>query len=182
MLAPDHRYPLGGSAAGLKALADDLMPPLIKHKGLSSATDAGTVGGKPAPWTRLVLQKLVRFPPLSKETMVVLRRCLGVHQAWRTEQDQIGDGHYIPDTRSQDATEMEQALQQRILDARKHAHIAPTKFRRSSTKHLLASGHATPLDGAASALASVNFAHTTRAPHSDHAHALTDALRYPTAD
>ena len=39
VLAPDHRYPLGGAAAGLKALSDDLMPPLIKHKGLSSATD-----------------------------------------------------------------------------------------------------------------------------------------------
>lgn len=45
VLAPDHRYPLGGSAADLKALSDDLMPPLIKHKGLSSATDPGT-GGK----------------------------------------------------------------------------------------------------------------------------------------
>jgi len=39
ILAQDHRYPLGGAAAGLKALSDDLMPPLFKHKGLSSATD-----------------------------------------------------------------------------------------------------------------------------------------------
>ena len=77
ILAPDHRYRMGGAAAGLKALSDDLMPALFKHNGLSSDTDVGTVNGKPAPWTRLVLQKLVQYPPLAKEMMVKLRRVLG---------------------------------------------------------------------------------------------------------
>ena len=71
------RGDVGGAAAGLKALSDDLMPALFKHNGLSSDTDVGTVNGKPAPWTRLVLQKLVQYPPLAKEMMVKLRRVLG---------------------------------------------------------------------------------------------------------
>jgi len=140
ILAPDHRYPLGGSAVGLKHLSDDLLPPLLKHKGLTSATDSGTVGGKPAPWTRLVLQKLVRFPPLEKTAMVLLRRCLDVHREWREEQNQISDAHYITDTRSHEAAQQEKSLQERILEARKAGNITPHTFHRKYARNLLARG------------------------------------------
>ena len=166
VLAPDHRYPLGGSAAGIKALSDDLMPPLIKHKGLSSATDPGTVGGKPAPWTRLVLQKLVYYPPLAKENMVLLRRCLKKHEEWREEQNQIGDAHYLSDARSQEDTQLEKSVQQRIMEARTAAQMMPASFGKRSSKNVL--GGATPMSSLSSA-----------APHAPQSHSVAFARGPP---
>jgi hypothetical protein len=154
------------------------MPPLIKHKGLASATDPGTVGGKPAPWTRLVLQKLVRYPPLAKEMMVLLRNCLDKHQQWRVEQQQIGDSHYIADPRSDEATQKEKALQERILEIRKRAHVMPPHFGKRSHKHILSTTHSGAGSPMASVVApSVAFVHDGARPSQGDAHAaLTEAL------
>ena len=183
ILAPDHRYPLGGSAVGLKHLSDDLLPPLLKHKGLTSATDSGTVGGKPAPWTRLVLQKLVRFPPLEKTAMVLLRRCLDVHREWREEQNQIGDAHYITDTRSHEAAQQEKSLQERILEARKAGNITPHTFRRKSTRNLLATApsHAdtATAGGPANSVAFAGHTSQHRPPAVTTNMQLTEALSVP---
>jgi hypothetical protein len=169
VLAPDHRYPLGGSAAGIKLLSDDLMPPLIKHKGLSSGTDPGTVGGKPAPWTRLVLQKLVYYPPLAKEIMVLLRRSLQTHAEWREEQDQIGDAHYLADVRSQETMRLEKSVQERIVEARKGAHVMPANFRRKSTKNV--GGMSPTHAGGMSSLSSAAPRGSVTFPHAEHAKA-----------
>ena len=72
---------------------------------------------QPAPWTRLVLQKLVRFPPLPKEQMVLLRRCLQKHREWRVAQEEMGDAHYITDVRSPRSSQLEKSVQERILEA-----------------------------------------------------------------
>jgi hypothetical protein len=117
------------------------------------------VGGKPAPWTRLVLQKLVRYPPLAKEMMVLLRNCLDKHREWRELQQQIGDAHYIADPRSDEAAQHEKALQERILEIRKKAQVVPPSFGKRSSKlgHSLSAAN-TPLASAAAA-PSVAFAH-----------------------
>jgi hypothetical protein len=157
VLAPDHRYPLGGSALGLRAPSEDLLPPLVRHKGLSSATDVGSVGGKPAPWTRLVLQKLVHYPPLPKTTMAVLRRCIGHHRAWRREQDLIADAHYLADPRDADKASLEHALQQRIIEARETRRVSAASFSKPR-----ASSIASPT--ATSPLAASSFLATAAAP------------------
>ena len=99
---------------------------------------------------------------------MILRRSLDKHQEWRREQEEIGDAHYITDTRAPAAVEKEVSLQDRILSSRKDANIAPASFgrRRSSKVHLGAG------DGASSPLhhlpAHKSDGHTGGG---DHAHA-----------
>ena len=150
VLAPDHRYPLGGSALGLRAPSEDLLSPLVRHKGLSSATDVGSVGGKPAPWTRLVLQKLVQYPPLPKATMAVLRRCIDQHRAWRREQDLIADAHYLADPRDADKASLEHALQQRIIEARETKRISAASLSKPRASSIASPTATSPLAASSS--------------------------------
>lgn len=83
---------------------------------------------------------------------MLLRDCLNRHQQWRVEQQQIGDAHYIADPRSEDATQREKALQERILEIRKQAHVMPPAFGKRSARHMHGSSTAnTPMASVAPA-------------------------------